>query len=343
MKLKSMNAIDLFCGCGGATTGLKMAGFNVLGAVDIDSLAIETYTINHPEVSVWNKDITSLSPFILKKELNLKKGELDLLTGCPPCQGFSVIRTLNGSKNISDSRNGLLFNFLYYVELLKPKAVLFENVVGIKNDEVFDLFKIMLGNLGYFYKTDILDANDFGVPQRRKRLILIGSTKNDVTFAKRDRININVGDAIKALLPPIKSKDILHNYKVKRSEYVKNLINMIPKNGGSRKDLNSRYQLNCHRKCNGFKDVYGRMSYNKPAPTITSGCTNPSKGRFLHPTQNRAITLREAAILQSFPKNYYFSLRKGRQGVAEMIGNALPPVFIMKLAKSIKRSLHNEG
>jgi DNA (cytosine-5)-methyltransferase 1 len=114
---------------------------------------------------------------------------------------------------------------------------------------------------------------------------------------------------------------------------------LVPKNGGSRTDLPSKYQLKCHKKTKGFKDVYGRMWWDKPSPTITGGCSQPSKGRFLHPEENRSITLREAALLQTFPKDYRFSLKAGRQGVATMIGNALPPAFIQFHASRLLRHL----
>ena len=118
------------------------------------------------------------------------------------------------------------------------------------------------------------------------------------------------------------------------------MIKLVPKNGGSRTDLPVRFHLECHKNFpEGFKDVYGRMSWGKVAPTITGGCVSPSKGRFLHPSQNRSITLREAALLQTFPANYFFSLKNGKQGVALMIGNALPPEFIKQHALAIKRSL----
>ena len=115
---------------------------------------------------------------------------------------------------------------------------------------------------------------------------------------------------------------------------------MIPKDGGSRTDLSEEYQLECHKRTNGFKDVYGRMAWDKPAPTITGGCNNPSKGRFLHPEEDRVITLREAALLQTFPVNYKFSFRSGKAGVATMIGNALPPAFIEFHARNIIEHLN---
>jgi DNA (cytosine-5)-methyltransferase 1 len=129
----------------------------------------------------------------------------------------------------------------------------------------------------------------------------------------------------------------------KRSDKVKEIIRLIPKNGGSRLDLGAENQLKCHQKCDGFKDIYGRMAWDDVAPTITGGCFNPSKGRFLHPTKNRTVTLREAALLQTFPTTYFFSLRRGKSSAAQMIGNALPPEFIRRHATRIFQYVANLG
>jgi DNA (cytosine-5)-methyltransferase 1 len=134
-------------------------------------------------------------------------------------------------------------------------------------------------------------------------------------------------------------RDLLHSVKENRTKQVRALISRIPKNGGSRESAGAKFRLDCHKKSDGFKDVYGRMKWNDVAPTITGGCFNPSKGRFLHPTRNRCITLREAAMLQSFPPSYYVSLKRGKSGAAQMIGNALPPEFIRRHAMALKASL----
>lgn len=157
-------------------------------------------------------------------------------------------------------------------------------------------------------------------------------------FARQARSKPVVRDAFAKLGKRAKF-DPLHNYKESRTETVKKRIRLIPANGGSRFDLGSRQQLKCHMTFDGFKDIYGRMSWAEVAPTITTGCFNPSKGRFLHPTRHRAITLREAALLQSFPKSYFFSLERGRILAAEMIGNALPPEFVKRHAKEVIKVL----
>ena len=185
----------------------------------------------------------------------------------------------------------------------------------------------------------VLNAAAYGVPQRRKRMIMIAGRDSRLEFASPRISKATVRRAIGRLAPPGEGNDPLHDYAEARAPDVLRRIKMVPPNGGSRKDIGKEYQLGCHKKCDGFKDVYGRMAWDDVSPTLTSGCTNPSKGRFLHPEQHRAITLREAALLQSFPLTYKLSLRRGRQGAALMIGNALPPEFIRHHAKSIAEQL----
>ena len=176
-------AVDLYCGCGGLTTGLKQAGFKVIAAVDNDPLSILTYYENHPEVKLYAEDIRDIKADKFMEELGLEPGKLDLLAGCPPCQGFSSVRTLNGALNIDDPRNDLLLEFLRFVELLMPKAVMFENVPGLSKDEIFFYFCERMKQLGYLDKYDILDAANYGVPQRRRRLIYIAGYGFKIPFA----------------------------------------------------------------------------------------------------------------------------------------------------------------
>jgi len=338
MKTKP-KAIDLFCGCGGLTLGLKQAGFDVVGAVEIDALAAETYRMNHAEVTVWEDDITALSTLSIKRKLHVRKGELDLLAGCPPCQGFSTMRTLNGGKKIKDDRNDLIFEFLRFIKDFEPKAIMMENVPGLIDDKRFKKFCKEIKSLGYIPNYAVENAADYGVPQRRRRTILLAGRGFKIDFAEKVKEKKTVADAIKNMPKPGKSGDFLHDMPELRTDKVKRLIAMIPKNGGSRTDLPKKEQLDCHKKCDGFKDVYGRMAWDKQSPTITSGCTNPSKGRFLHPTKNRAITLREAALLQTFPASYKFPTGKGKGDIALMIGNALPPEFIKVHSTNIYRQI----
>ena len=341
-KVKKFKAIDLFSGCGGLTLGLKQAGFKVLGAVEIDPNVSQTYKVNHPEVKVWETDIRRLASREVLKDLNLKRGDLDLLAGCPPCQGFSSMRTHNGKKEVKDNRNDLVFEYLRFVKDFFPKVAMMENVPALAENRRLKKIKKELNDLGYKFSGTplILNTADYGIPQRRRRMIFICSRVGQINLPKKSMVQATVKDAIGAMPRPGKTGDLLHDFKENRSEKIVEMIKLIPRNGGSRTDLPPKFHLKCHKDFpNGFKDVYGRMSWNEVAPTITGGCISPSKGRFLHPSQNRAITLREAALLQTFPKDYYFSLKKGRQGVALMIGNALPPKFIKKHAEAIKKRL----
>lgn len=333
-------AIDLFSGCGGLTLGLKQAGFRVIGAVENSELAVKTYKENHKRVHVWQKDIRKLTVKSVAQKLNLEPGDLDLLAGCPPCQGFSTIPRLNGRKRPRDERNDLVFEFMRFVRVLKPKAVMMENVPGLaKNRRIRKVLR-QLRHLGYQANYGILNAANYAVPQRRRRFILLAAQGRVIPFARHARSGPVVRDAFKKLGKRAKY-DPLHNYKERRTEKVKRLIRRIPRDGGSRLDQWKRYQLKCHKNFDGFKDIYGRMSWDEVAPTITTGCFNPSKGRFLHPTKHRAVTLREAALLQSFPRSYFFSLERGRILAAEMIGNALPPEFIRRHALEIAGALRN--
>lgn len=318
--------------------GLKQAGFRVIGAVEVDSLAVKTYKANHKRVTVWERDISKVPAAQVMRKLNLERGELDLLAGCPPCQGFSRMRTMNGRYVVNDPRNDLLLQFMRFVRLLRPKAIMMENVPALARDRRLKKALQELDNMGYECTTAILNAANYGVPQRRRRFILLAGRRNPISFARTARCEPVVRTAFKKLGRRAKH-DSLHNYKERRSDKVKSMIRMIPPNGGSRFALGPGAQLECHKKSDGFRDVYGRMSWTKVAPTITTGCFNPSKGRFLHPTKHRAITLREAALLQTFPKSYFFSLERGRILAAEMIGNALPPEFIRRHALKIMEAL----
>lgn len=334
----TLTAVDLFAGAGGLTLGLKQAGFRVLAGIEIDGLAAESYRLNHPEVELLEQDIRAVSPHDLMDSLGLRAGDLGLLAGCPPCQGFSSIRT-HRRGTADDPRNDLLFEFLRFIDAFRPRAVLMENVPGLAGDPRFGRFVRRLRRRGYTVASCVVDASHHGVPQRRRRLVVIGARRFRIGLPGATAGRRTVGDAIGHLAPPGASGDPLHDIVEKRSERVNRLIATIPVDGGSRTDLPAEEQLACHSRTRGFFDVYGRMRWAQISPTITGGCVNPSKGRFLHPDQNRAITLREAALLQSFPADYQFSLRRGKYAAAEMIGNALPPEFVRRHAVEIARGL----
>jgi DNA (cytosine-5)-methyltransferase 1 len=329
-------AVDLFSGCGGLTLGLKRAGFNVTGAMEIDPIAVETYKVNHKRIFIWDQDIRTVKVAEVMRKLHIRRGQLDLLAGCPPCQGFSRMTTLNGPAAARDERNDLALEFLRFVRGLRPRAVMIENVPGLAKDRRIRRVVAALEGMGYKCTYDILDAADYGVPQRRQRFILLAGRGGAIPFARSAGRKHTVRETLQRIGKRA-ALDPLHNAPEKRSERVKKIIRLVPKNGGSRLDLGPENQLKCHRKCDGFKDVYGRMAWDDVAPTITGGCSNPSKGRFLHPSRNRTISLREAALLQTFPATYFFSLRRGKSHAAQMIGNALPPEFIRRHALGIRR------
>jgi DNA (cytosine-5)-methyltransferase 1 len=319
---------------------LKKAGFAVLGAVDNDPTSAATFKANHPDVRVWRRDVTQLSATTMRRELGLRPGRLDVLAGCPPCQAFSALRTLNGGLVVHHKDKDLLFQFLRFVKALRPKVVMVENVPGLAADKRTIRFCAKLARLGYESEFKVLDAALYGVPQRRRRMILLASRRNSIKFATGSRTHMTVRDAIEGLPKPGNSGDFIHDLPETRTQRMKDRIRNTPRDGGSRAAWPRKFRLLCHDECNGFKDVYGRMSWDDVAPTITTGCFNPSKGRFLHPVQNRAITLREAALLQGFPKRYKFPEAAGKCAVAMMIGNALPPPFIAAHARCIRTALN---
>jgi DNA (cytosine-5)-methyltransferase 1 len=208
-------------------------------------------------------------------------------------------------------------------------------------NERFRQLEQHLQALGYSLDANVLDAADFGVPQRRRRLIVLGARgRRRLSVAEPSHEHRTVREAF-AVLPagPGTSGDAIHDLPVRHSDQVRALIRAIPEDGGGRLDLPPNMRLECHTRTNGFHDVYGRMRWDEPSPTITSGCINPSKGRFLHPTEHRAITLREASILQGFPVDYVFFPEHGKEAIAAMIGNALPPPFIAAHARAVRKAL----
>lgn len=336
------SAVDLFAGCGGLTTGLKAAGFKVAAAVENNPVAVQAYRANHPDVSfIWNNDICALNGDRLLSELGLIRGELALLAGSPPCQGFSRMLTLNRLNASDDPRNALVDQFLRLVDELLPRALLLENVPGLGRDPRYQRFLLRIHELGYTCTDSVHDAADYGVPQRRQRLILMAVRGARAELPPRANATERrtVRAAISHLPPAGSSGDPAHDVNEKRAKHVAELIRRIPADGGSRRDLGAEAQLQCHVDCDGFYDVYGRMRWNDVSPTITSGFVNPSKGRFLHPVEHRCITPREGAILQTFPEHYVFPMQLGKYPIATMIGNAFPPLLAELHAEQIRRAL----
>jgi len=334
------HSIDLFSGIGGLSFGMVKAGFEVIAAIEIDKDAARTYKLNFPNVNLIEKDIRKVSIAEIKRTLGDK--ELDLLAGCPPCQGFSSVRRRNKKRNVKDPRNNLIDEFLRFVKELMPKVIMLENVPGLMNYYRFKIFIKELIKLGYKdaenYK--VMNVRDYEIPQNRRRLTVIASRVGQIDIAPGSKTKTTVRDKIGSLPSPEKSTDDLHKIYPKHSEKILTRIKLTPKDGGSRKDLPEEYELECHKNKNvGFHDIYGRLRWDDYSTTITGGCLNPSKGRFLHPEQDRCISAREASLLQSFPEDYKFPTDIKKDSLALMIGNALPPNFSYVQMMNIKNHL----
>lgn len=332
------NAIDLFSGCGGLSEGLRKAGFKVIAGIEINKYAVMTYKMNHQDTCLFEEDIRYFNIEKIRKLLNGE--ELHLLAGCPPCQGFSSIRKLNKKQAVNDERNNLILHYLKFVEELKPLTIMMENVPGLADYYLFKLILKRLNDLGYNPKYAIVNVANFGVPQRRKRLVMVGSLLGEMNIAEGNNKIKTVRETIGQLENIRETKDPIHKIYPKHEPRIQKMISLIPKDGGSRTDLPRRYWLDCHKKENiGFKDVYGRLKWEDVSSTITGGCLKPSKGRFLHPEENRCITAREAALLQTFPAEYKFPSNIPRDAIALLIGNALPPEFSRIQADNIYKHL----
>lgn len=333
---KQKIAIDLFCGCGGVTEGLKQAGFSIVAAVDNDPICCKTYRLNHPEVHLIEKDIRKTSARSLHTVLGGRK--LDLLVVCAPCQPFS---SLNKSDK-PDERIWLILQSIRFVRALKPKVVFFENVPGIaRNSLVLETLQAEFKKMGYaLSEPEQVDAADYHVPQRRVRCVIVATKKDVLTIPKPMTPvgqRITVRETIEKLPQAekgINPSDSLHFHR-QHSNITIQRLQHISHDGGSRNELPDSLVLPCHKKLNDagnaahYCDVYGRMRWDDVAPTLTTGCTDVTKGRYAHPFYDRAITLREAALLQTFPNRYRFYGNSSQ--IAQQIGNAVPVNFIKNL------------
>ena len=333
---ESPTLIDLFAGCGGGSLGFMRVGFRPVGAVEIDEDASDAYEANvglRPLV----RDIRDVTGQELLTTASLEPGRCTLLFGCPPCQSFTILRRADRAKSLDRRRNLLYVDYLRLAGEIRPRHIALENVPGMSTPrwrKHLDALLQGLSNLGYEHSWDLLDAADFGVPQRRQRILVVASrvatpilpTPTHGQHSHEACVpHVTVRDAIGSLSPLESGEtDPLDPYHRARRHKPLALrrLRAIPE-GGARSDLPSRLRLECHKDHKGHYDIYGRMWWDRPAPTLTSGCTNVTRGRFAHPAQNRAITLREAMLLQSFP---YGAVLKGTGDIkALQVGNALPP------------------
>ena len=354
MKFK---AIDLFCGAGGLSTGLKKSGFRLCLGVDIDEKALKTYKCNLKRTKVLKEDIKKVTGEKITELTGINRRDNFLLAGCPPCQGFSSL----GKRDANDEKNELVYEYIRIINELEPSFILMENVPGMSTGVGKEIFKNVVKELeeNYHVEYATLNAADFGVPQIRKRLVLHG-IRNDVYD------NLGLDKEKQKILPkPTHSKEkkkgyrkwvtvrkaifdlpilgagesyddsIIKNHKARSlSETNIERLQEIRLHGGNREMISEELQLECHKKENvSYTDTYGIIDPDKPAPTITSGCTIISKGRYCHPTQNRGLSIREAARLQSFDDKFEFQGNMGEMSL--QIGNAVPPKLAQASGKVI--------
>ena len=356
--MRKIKAIDFFCGAGGLTRGLLNAGIEVLAGVDNDERLRKTYThnnkpsrfINEDINKFINKGINKIEISELRKELGIQEGDTTLYAACTPCQPFSTLSRQNWK---DDDRKILLLTFAKLVKECPPDFILVENVPGLNNGsgkEIYKKSKKILKKCGFSNRAaDLLDAKHFGVPQTRKRFILLASKKGSISLPTpmtNPSQFVTVRECI-GEYPEIvdggESEDYLNHKARELKSHHKRIVEAVPKDGGSRRDVtDTSILLKCHQeKPNAHRDVFGRMAWDKPAPTLTSRCTDVYSGRFTHPKHDRGISLREAAALQTFEDDYKF-FGTSISAIARQIGNAVPVKLAEHLGESIIRAFQQQ-
>jgi DNA (cytosine-5)-methyltransferase 1 len=349
MKASTLKAVDFFCSGGGMSYGMQQAGIRILAGIDFDKTCEETYKVNIKGARFIHADVFDLDEKKLEKELSLKRNDKDLiLIGCSPCQFWSIINT---KKSKSEKSKNLLKEFKRFVEYFEPGYVVVENVPGVlrrKSESGLEEFVIWLKKHKYNIHHNIHEVSEYGVPQHRKRFTLIANrvTKAELQPIKSDKNKQTVRSVLGVNngFPKIKaghrdSSAFMHTVAGLKEINIKRLA-LTKKNGGTRLAYaeNSELAPNCHiNDKTNFKDTYGRMWWDKPSPTITTKFFSISNGRFAHPEEDRAISLREGAVLQSFPKNYVFK-STSIANTARMIGNAVPPKYATAIGKAIVKN-----
>ncbi len=348
----NVKVVDLFCGVGGLTHGLVLEGLDVVAGVDNDEACRSAFEKNNRSRFI-HKDIAK---FRTRELLDLfGDADVRVLVGCAPCQPFSSLgrRATQGS----DARKRWypLYRFMNLIRSTDPHVVSMENVPELSDTSkypVFGEFVRLLERRGYHVAFEKVDASRYGVPQRRRRLVLLASRLGAIELVSAthdaDRlvtVRQTIGD-----LPPIEDgesheADALHRSS-KLSPLNRRRIAATPHDGGGAKDWPKRLRPNCYRRDSGrsfMSTVYGRMKWDAPSPTMTTQCTTLGTGRFGHPDQNRAISLREAALLQSFPKHYDFGEVRHSGTAAKLIGNAVPVLLGRAIGRSILNHIEEHG
>lgn len=335
----TVKVIDLFCGAGGLTHGLQLAGLEVVAGIDLEGTCRFPYEKNNKSKFI-EKDITNVT----KNELLTLYGDasIKVLAGCAPCQPFSTYT--QGKDKTKDKKWPLLYEFERLIREISPEIITMENVPDITRHKVYDDFYKSLIDLGYHVWASRVNCIEYGIPQNRARHVLLASRLGKIELIKKSNNRFRtVKDAIGSL-PPIEdgeidSHDILHRASKLNPINKKRIIHSVP--GGTWRDWPEELVATCHLKSSGkgYASVYGRMSWDQPSPTITTLCYGFGNGRFGHPDQNRAISLREAALLQTFPMNYDF-VEEGKRfvmkSIGKMIGNAVPVELGRIIGQSIK-------
>ncbi len=342
-------AIDLFCGAGGLSFGLQAAGIDVVAGFDVDSACRYPFEANISGAAFFERDVRTLE----SKELNnlWPRRTFRMLAGCAPCQPFSPYH--RGAKGHNDERWSLLREFTRLVKETKPELVTTENVPRLAGTSVFRELLDLLEDLGYSISSGSRSCLDYGLPQRRHRLVLVASLLGEIVIPNGPPQGLppnTVGETIRDL-PPIAAggtdkDDPLHSSRNLKPINLKRI--QASKPGGSWLDWPEELRSPCHRRTSGasFKNVYARMEWDKPSPTLTTHFHNFGTGRFGHPEQDRAISLREAAMLQGFPRDYSF-VEPGHKvhitTLGRLIGNAVPPPLGQVIGKAMLDHITQKG
>jgi DNA (cytosine-5)-methyltransferase 1 len=333
-KAVTVTAIDLFCGAGGLTRGLIRAGLPVPLGVDLDTACEYPFESNNPGSKFILADVSRLKAKVLMGAWN--GTDVRVLAGCAPCQAFSTYT--QGRRWKRTDQWSLLRAFARLVEKTRPHIVTMENVPKLARHRVFRHFCESLIRLGFEIVWGVVDCRDFGIAQSRKRLVLIASRLGRPQMPRPTHLNPKNWKTVREIigsLPRLKAgeshpKDRLHVASKLTAKNLRRLIASKP--GGTWRDWPTKLIADCHKRKGGqsYPGVYGRMKWNEPGPTITGQCFGFGNGRFGHPSQNRGISLREAALLQTFPAKYSFAApndRIGMKPIGQLIGNAVPPLL----------------